>query len=735
LGTTSGRASCQQTLLHFQLRLPEREDDLVMEEDVEPISPATPLVALKAVAVDTETTGLNPKTARIVQLAAIPLTGATPTGSTVAELINPGCPIPPAITAIHHITDAMVAGAPVFADIWPVFAEQLSTRVIIAYQAGYDVAMLKRECALAGISWRDPPRLCVRALSRCVAPAALKDTTLDGLCRWLDIVIQGRHSAPGDAMAAAAIWARLVPMLAHKGVRTLGEAVSAAAAMDGGGHAPDSIFASSVAEPDVLAPGGAGPAFRLDSYPYRRRVGDVMSKPPIFAPSDLPLREAARLLTQKRISSVLVTKPDGAAGIVTERDLLRGLARGGNADALPIGELASHPLLTIPASMHHYKAVGRMNRLGIRHLAVTDMSGAIIGVVTPRDLLRERATEAIILGDEIEAAADGPALAEARAKLVPLAASLLDDDMDARGICAVISAELCALTKRAAELAESQMTADGKGAAPVPYAVLVLGSGGRGESLLAPDQDNAIIYEHGEADGPADQWFAELGARIADILDVAGVPYCKGGVMARNPEWRKSVAGWRATVDGWVRRSRPEDLLNIDIFFDGVPVHGNAGMGEDIWKHAYRQGHSSVIFQKLLAELAGRWRSPLGLFGGFRVDRGARTDFKIGGLMPIFTGARVLSIKHGVLARSTPGRLRGVSDAGAFNREAAETVLAAHETILKAILRQQLADARSGIPPSNLVETGRLDQVTRAGLRNAAKDVSLLVDEISEALL
>jgi signal-transduction protein with cAMP-binding, CBS, and nucleotidyltransferase domain len=136
-----------------------------------------------------------------------------------------------------------------------------------------------------------------------------------------------------------------------------------------------------------------------------------------------------------------------------------------------------------------------------------------------------------------------------------------------------------------------------------------------------------------------------------------------------------------------------------------------------------------------LTELARDWRSPLGMFGGFRADKGDRTDLKLGGLMPIFTGARVLSIKHGVLARSTPQRLRGVAGAGALSIGNAETVLAAHETILAAILRQQLADAGSGIVLSNLVDTGKLDSAAKGKLRQAVKDVALLIDVISEARL
>jgi DNA polymerase-3 subunit epsilon/CBS domain-containing protein len=371
----------------------------------------------------------------------------------------------------------------------------------------------------------------------------------------------------------------------------------------------------------------------------------------------------------------------------------------------------------------------------VRHRPVTGDDGRIVGLVTPRNLLRDRETEAVILGDEIEAASDGAGLAAARAKLTTLAKGLVDDDLDARGVCAVISAELCSLTRRAAEIAEQRMEAAGRGGPPVPYVVMALGSGGRGESLLAPDQDNAIVFEHGEADGPEDQWFAALGAHIADLLDEAGVPYCKGGIMARNAEWRKSKADWRHTIDAWVGRSRPQDLLNVDIFFDGVPVHGSASLAEDVWRYAYSRGHSSTAFQKLLTELARNWRSPLGILGGFRADKDDRTDLKLGGLMPIFTGARVLSIRHQILARGTVERLRGAAASGALSVEAVEDVLSAHQIILRAILSQQFSDVNAGVPLSNCVATGKMAGPERGRLRDAVKTIATVIDAVSEARL
>ena len=68
------------------------------------------------------------------------------------------------------------------------------------------------------------------------------------------------------------------------------------------------------------------------------------------------------------------------------------------------------------------------------------------------------------------------------------------------------------------------MQQDGLGPPPVAYAVLVLGSAGRGESQLAADQDNAIVYAEGGESGPQDAYFEKLAIHMSDILDAAGVP-------------------------------------------------------------------------------------------------------------------------------------------------------------------------------------------------------------------
>lgn len=693
---------------------------------------STPLVGLDAAVLDTETTGLDSTTARIVQIGVMRLVkGSLEVEPKFERLVDPGIPIPPEATAIHSITDAKVQGAPPFGAVIDDLEAYIGSSILIGHNIAYDLAVLRAEYERAGRVWRPMRALDVRGLARLAAPT-LAHYGLRHLCEWLDIKCDPQGAAPNDAKSTARIFEALLPMLRAKSIRTLAEAEAALRSLN------ESQADQSLGWHEGLTPASdqGRSLSRIDSYPYRHRVRDVMSAPPVTAPADATVRDAIRILLQRKVSSIYVTDAAGQTGIVTERDVLRALDAGQEQGlAKPLAEVMSKPLHTIYEGAFLYRAIGRIERLGIRHLAVRDGSGAIIGAVTTRNLLRQRATTAIMLGDEIDSAPDTVTLGRAWAKLALMAKGLIEEDVDPRTVAAVISSEICVLTRRATQLAEAAMSSDGWGGAPCRFAVLVLGSAGRGESLLAADQDNAIVYEKGEPGGAEDLWFEELGKRLADILDAVGVPYCKGGVMAKNAQWRMSHARWKETINGWVRRQRPEDLLNVDIFFDGVPVYGDFVLGESIWLHAYDVGHRAPDFQKLLSELARQWHAPITLFGGIKVDDSGRVDLKKGGLMPMFTGARVLSIRHDVRTRSTPDRLRAVVAKGVGSAAEVEKAIEAHKLILGAMLGQQLADTEQGIPLSPRVDPERLGKIGKADLKQALSRAETVVDMVAEGRL
>jgi DNA polymerase-3 subunit epsilon/CBS domain-containing protein len=481
---------------------------------------------------------------------------------------------------------------------------------------------------------------------------------------------------------------------------------------------------------------------RIDSYPYRHRIREVMRSPARFVAADLALGDALKRMMADQISSLFLHppgRPDAAwraadAGIVTERDALRALAaHGADALTMPADRFASKPLAVVPADAFVYRAIGRMNRLKVRHLGVVDDAGHVVGALSARDLLRLRAGEAVMLGDEIDQAHDAHGLAAAWAKLPSVAASLAAEGVAARGIADVISRELGALTGQAGLIAEQRLRADGHGGPPCSYAVAVLGSAGRGESLLAMDQDNALIFADGAPDGPEDRWFERLGVHIADLLHEAGVPYCPGGVMAKNPQWRGSRATWRARIDDWIRRSSAQDLLSVDIFFDMRPVHGDGSLCTTLWRDAFDAASGEIGFAKLLAEAAGGMENGLGWFGRFRTSRG-RIDLKKAGLFGIVTAARVLAIRHHIVAHSTPARLAGVKALGLGAKTDLDPLVEAQATLLDLILAQQIEDIAHGTQPSNAVAVKRLSFRDRARLRSALESVRHL-DDLTRDLL
>lgn len=462
------------------------------------------------------------------------------------------------------------------------------------------------------------------------------------------------------------------------------------------------------------------PLERLDSFPYRHRVAEVMHAPLALADPGMTLEAASRRMVDEKVSSLITLDAAGrATGIITERDILRALAQdGANAAADRIEAFLTSPVHDIRTDAFVYKALGRMMARKVRHLvAVEPATRRAIGMVTGRALLKLRIGDTLQLGDRLDAAREASDMAAVRAELPGLVRRMLAEGVGAMNAAAVISQVYCDMTRRATELAVASMAAEGRGNAPAPWAMLVLGSGGRGESLLAPDQDNAIVHEGTEADDP---WFMEVAERAAGLLDEAGIPYCKGKVMASNEAWRRSLTGWEEEVLRWLRTPEPEALLMIGIFFDFVPVHGDFALAQRLREFAVVHAAKSQLFLNLMAAQIEHHHAPMGLFGGFKLKEG-RLDLKLGGLFPITCGARAMALKLASPATSTAGRLAAVRDSGTLVQEDMDNLREAHQVVTRVILEQQIADIQAGREPSPRVDPKRLPRSMQAKLKQALR--------------
>jgi len=210
----------------------EIEHDLELHDQpppVPPVSATTPLADLPVTVLDTETTGLDVLVVRIVSVGAVRLHGARLYRSAALDrLVRPGIPIPARSIAVHGITDAMVADAEDFPSVFARLRPLIEGTVLVGHNLPFDVAMMHRECGLAGLAWPGPPGLDTLLLAAALDPD-MHDHSLDGLAERFGVDVRGRHTALGDALMTAEIYTRMLPRLADAGVTTLGRAQDFAA--------------------------------------------------------------------------------------------------------------------------------------------------------------------------------------------------------------------------------------------------------------------------------------------------------------------------------------------------------------------------------------------------------------------------------------------------------------------------------------------------------------------------
>ncbi|MDO6481899.1 3'-5' exonuclease [Shimia thalassica] len=204
--------------LVYDFDLLEHEEDKEFEHRA--------VMGLNFVVFDTETTGLLPHKDEVVQLGAVRVVnGRIIPGESIDQLVNPGMKIPPASTKVHHVTDAMVADAPdahVVSKQFHVFARD---SVIVAHNAPFDMAFLRRYGKENGLSWDHP--IIDTVLLSAVLFGASETHTLDALCERLGVTIPAhlRHTALGDAYATAEVLCKMLPMLKSRGYATFGEVI------------------------------------------------------------------------------------------------------------------------------------------------------------------------------------------------------------------------------------------------------------------------------------------------------------------------------------------------------------------------------------------------------------------------------------------------------------------------------------------------------------------------------
>jgi CBS domain-containing protein len=439
-------------------------------------------------------------------------------------------------------------------------------------------------------------------------------------------------------------------------------------------------------------------------------VSSLLRGPVVRVPSTASVGEAARVMAERSVSSVIVDS--SPPGIVTDRDFRRRVLAAGRGPETPLLQVYSAPLKTVPADTPVYEAWQILLDAGVHHLPVV-RGPEIVGVLSSTDLLKCTAAGPVAVMKRVERLGGRDALPGYGTKVTEMASALFAGGLEPIVIGGFVARLNDTLLARILRWAEAEL-----GPPPSPYAWLVFGSEGRMEQTLLTDQDNALAWEE---DSPAARdYFQRLAERVNADLQAAGFPRCPGGYMATR--WQGPLSEWKERFATWLDRPTPQALLEASIFFDFRPAHGQLAVAS--LREIVARARGARVFLSAMAKSALTFHPPGGLVLRLRGDS-SRVDLKLKGISPIVFLARVYGLEAGAGSANTLERLRSAVAAGLIQQDTCETLSEAYRFLLRLRLREQLRMISEGKPPVNVVSIADLPSIERSRLRDAFRAIEV----------
>lgn len=422
---------------------------------------------------------------------------------------------------------------------------------------------------------------------------------------------------------------------------------------------------------------------------FNQRLDTLQAGNVSICSPECPVREAVALMDELNTDVLLVRNESGMqCGVVTDHDLRKALAAEPGS-LIPVSEIMSAPVVSLPGQASVFEAWTMMRQRGISHLFLENSNGSVTGVIGSEDVLAIQHYSPSVLLWEIERAVMPAEIIRINAILPYLITTLIESGAKPERINHLTTLVNDTIVRKFVDFAMQEL-----GPPPVVFSFIVFGSEGREEQTLRTDQDNAIIY----ADSPPDEeravnaYFLAMGNKVCTWLNNAGYTFCEGNNMAMNPEYCRSLSVWKQYFSKWVFSATGEDLLRVKIFFDFRSAYGDRGIERELREHLHSIVPDNARFFQLLARNILQMTPPIGRFGNFIVESSGQNrgsfDMK-SAMMPIVDFARMYALKNRIAAANTIMRLDALRELKILNGVNHQEMVQAYTYLMQIRLRTQ----------------------------------------------
>ncbi|MBN1956880.1 MAG: CBS domain-containing protein [Desulfuromonadales bacterium] len=432
------------------------------------------------------------------------------------------------------------------------------------------------------------------------------------------------------------------------------------------------------------------------------------------------VKSAAEVMRDKGISSLIVcdeqSKP---VGIMTDRDLRSKVVAGGlNPEIVTVEKVMTAPVISVHEEDTLFEVLYRMSHYRIHRVGVVDDQDALVGIINESDIIRlqNRSPQRLLRSiDEALNVADLKTIHQESEQLIIFLSRSGVRTKELVRLISLLNDQIA--DKLIALLKESQFPDMGR-----LSTFLVLGSEGRQEQTLKTDQDNAIII----ADEASPEVVAKIEAfsqdLIASLIEI-GVPECPGGIMAKNPFWRRKLGDWKAAVDSWIAAPSGENILNFSMFSDMRSLCGDSRLASELRAHIVQRAEENTIFLARMAANVCRFPPPIGMFGQIKTEKSGdhvgMIDLKKAGIFALTEGIKTLALNIGVLEGSTHDKIDMLVKRAVLSQAQAEDIEASFNLLTFLRLRGQVNSAAAGREITNHIYPGSLDRVEKGRLKLA----------------
>lgn len=452
------------------------------------------------------------------------------------------------------------------------------------------------------------------------------------------------------------------------------------------------------------------------------KVKDAKVHKAVILDTNKTIYEAATIIKQDKIPTLLLKDEDGEMYIVTDSDFRQKVILNRmDYDDLVV-KIASKGLIYINEDDFLFNAQLQMAKHGLKRVVVKNDHDEIVGILDQISLSSFFATNTFAVSNQIINAETLDELKEASHSFIKIIKSL-----NAKGVkIEFISKLINQLNKKLLDklykiLAPKELI--GKSC------LVVMGSEGRAEQILRTDQDNALIIS--DDCSISEEKLREFTHLFTETLVDFGFPRCEGNIMVSNPYWCKKQSDFKELIYGWVNNPSGDNFMNIAIFYDALCVSGDIEIIKELKNYLFKISSNSQSFYTNFARVINSFDVPLGFFDGFVFNskdekHKDEIDIKRGGIFIIVQGIRSLSIQNRVLNTNTIKRINSLKELKVLDDESAKELIMAFNILNSLKLKASLEKLDKKEKIDNFVNPNRLTIMEKDLLKESFKIVNKL---------